>query len=402
VRTNLEKLKGELEQELGNILQYWMDHSIDEQEGGFYGRVDNENCVDKDASKGLVLNARILWTFSAACRHTQDNRYLVIAERAFNFLVDHFRDEEHGGFYWAVDKHGNVLETKKQVYGIAFCIYGLSEYYRAAGDERALQLAKDSYRLLEQYSFDSEGGGYFEAFTKDWRPVADLRLSAKDANEKKTMNTHLHVLEAYTNLYRCWPDESVKCSIRILLQNFMDHIVNRENGHLRLFFGEDWKVKDRMISYGHDIEAAWLLPEAAAIIGDKVMLEKIKQVSLEMAEAAGRGLDDDGGLWYESENGQLVKQKHSWPQAEAMIGFFTAWQLSGDERYLEKVMKTWAFIQQYIIDKKNGEWFWGINEDHSVMKDQDKIGFWKCPYHNSRACMEIIKRIQFRQNNKPA
>jgi mannobiose 2-epimerase len=393
VIAGLIHLKKELQQELTNILQYWMQHTVDEQYGGFYGKIDNDNNADTDTPKGLVLNARLLWAFSAAYNYTKEKKCLAIADRAYHYLMDHFLDKQYGGFYWAIDKVGNITDSKKQVYGIAFCLYGFSEYYKATNNDMALQQAKDCYNCIEQFSFDKNKGGYLEAFTRDWQPIDDLRLSAKDANEKKTMNTHLHVLEAYTNLYRVWKDEGLRNSIKLLLKNFIEHIVDSETGHLHLFFDEDWKVKGDIISYGHDIEAAWLLLEAAEEISDEKLIEEIKKLSLKMATAAAKGLDTDGGLWYEREHGQLVKQKHSWPQAEAMVGFFNTWQLTNDEKYFNYVLNSWQFIQLYILDKKNGEWFWGVNGDHSIMENQDKAGFWKCPYHNTRACMEIIKRI---------
>ena len=390
----LEQLKNELQKELTNILHYWMQNTIDEQYGGFHGKIDNDNVTDSNATKGLVLNARILWAFSTAYNHTKEKKYLATANRAYQYLTDHFLDKQYGGFYWSVDKYGKSIDDKKQVYGIAFCLYGFSEYYKATNNSIVLQQAKDCYALIEQYSFDKEKGGYLEAFTRDWQSIQDLRLSEKDANEKKTMNTHLHVLEAYTNLYRVWKEDQLRTSIKLLLKNFIDHIINKNTGHLNLFFDEEWNVKGDIISYGHDIEAAWLLQEAAEVIEDADLIKKIKKLSIMLSAAAVKGLDADGGLWYEKEHGKLVEQKHSWPQAEAMVGFFNSWQLTNDEKYLRYVFSNWQFIQQYIIDKKNGEWFWGINGDHTVMEGQDKAGFWKCPYHNTRACIEINKRIQ--------
>ncbi len=389
---DLIKFKSEISRELCDILHYWTTNVVDEQYGGFYGKIDNDNVIDINAPKGLVLNARILWAFSAAYNHTRDNKYLTMAHRAFDYLSHKFRDTEYGGYYWSVDKSGNITDGKKQVYGIAFCIYGFSEYYKATQDKLALDQAVEAYACLEQRSFDVNKGGYLEAFGKDWHPIPDLRLSAKDANEKKTMNTHLHVLEAYANLYQVWKEVKLKKSIKKLLENFIDHMVDK-NGHLHLFFDEDWNVKGNIISYGHDIEAAWLLLEAAEVIEDRDLIGRLKKLSVKVADAASRGLDVDGGLWYEREDGQLVKEKHSWPQAEAMVGFFNAWQLTDDEKYLEYVLNNWRFIRQHILDKKNGEWFWGVYADHSVMKDHDKAGFWKCPYHNSRACLELIRRI---------
>jgi len=393
VTDKLVKLKSELEKELANILHYWMHHAVDEKCGGFYGKIDNDNVVDVNAPKGLVLNGRILWAFSAAYNHTGEKQYLAIADRAWHFLVNHFLDNQFGGFYWSLGKDGEIGDSKKQIYGIAFCLYGFSEYYKATNNSKALQQAKYCYFCIERYSFDKDRGGYLEAFTRNWEPISDLRLSTKDANEKKTMNTHLHVLEAYANLYKVWNDEKLRNSIRLLLETFIKYFVNSDSGHLYLFFDEEWQVKGDIVSYGHDIEAAWLLLEAAEIIGDDEMVGKIKLISVKMAVAAAKGLDIDGGLWYEVEHGKLVYQKHSWPQAEAMVGFFNAWQITNDKKYLHYVLNNWQFIQQYMVDKENGEWFWGVNRDHTVMDGKDKAGFWKCPYHNSRACLELIRRI---------
>lgn len=392
--TDLTRLKDDLQQEFRNILQYWMQHAVDQQYGGFYGKINNNNVPDPNAPKGLVLNARILWTFSAAYNLVKERNYLLIADRAFQYIVDHFTDIEHGGFFWSIDKDGHTTDAKKQVYGLAFCLYGFSEYYKATGKEEAFEQAKNCYSIIEQYSFDPVKGGYLEAFSRDWQPVDDLRLSVKDANEKKTMNTHLHVLEAYTSLYKIWPVEQLRNSLVLLIDNFIEHIIDHKTGHLNLFFAEDWKIRGHIISYGHDIEASWLLLEAAEITGNKPLIEEVKTLSLKMVAAAAKGLDDDGGLWYEKEHDQLVRQKHSWPQAEAMVGFFNAWQLSGNKKYLQYVFNNWQFIQQYILDTKNGEWYWGVNDDHTIMEGQDKAGFWKCPYHNTRACIELIQRIQ--------
>lgn len=390
---NLPQYKNELTQELYNILQYWIDHTTDEENGGFYGKIDNNNRVDSKAPKGSVLNARILWTFAAAYNFTKEKKYLDVAARAFDYIIVHFFDKENGGVYWTVDYLGKPLDTKKQIYALSFALYAASEYYRASNLPEAKQTAVDLYNTIEKYSYDTIKGGYFEAFTKEWKPIADLRLSEKDANEKKTMNTHLHVLEAYTNLYHIEALPAVKQSIHNLLDVFDKHILNHENHHLELFFDEDWNSKADIISYGHDIEAAWLLLEAAEAIGDEKWISKMKTNAIKMADAAAEGLDKDGGLWYEIEHSHLVKEKHWWPQAEAMVGFFNAGQVSGEEKYIQRSINSWQFAKQYIVDTKNGEWFWGVKEDYSIMPNEDKAGLWKCPYHNGRACLELLKRL---------
>lgn len=391
----LQQYKTQLNTELSRIMDYWITNTPDEVFGGFAGRIDEHEQIIAGAPKGSVLNARILWSFAAAYNLRKDPEYLKHAERAYQYITGYFIDKEYGGVYWTVDHEGNPLDTKKQVYAIAFTIYGLSEYYMASGDEHVKTLAISLYYLLVAKSFDSKETGYFEAFTREWQPIADLRLSEKDANEKKTMNTHLHVLEAYTNLYRIWPSEGLKDQLAKLIDNFLDHFIDPVTHHLLLFFDESWHSKSTLVSYGHDIEATWLLQEAAEVMADDVLLEKIKSINLKIADATIEGLDADGGLWYEYEpaNDHLIKQKHWWPQAEAMVGFFNAWQISNDDKYLDISLKNWDFVQKNILDLKNGEWIWGVDEQGRPMPNEDKTGLWKCPYHNSRACIELIRRL---------
>jgi mannobiose 2-epimerase len=250
------------------------------------------------------------------------------------------------------------------------------------------------YNTILKYSYDVENGGYIEALTRDWKEIDDQRLSDKDANEKKSMNTHLHLLEAFANLYCAWKNEKLEEKISELIYIFLNHIIDPETHHVILFFDEKWNRKSQIVSYGHDIEASWLIEEAAKIIGNERLLQQVRDQSVNLAIAASDGLDTDGGLWYEYDlaKDDLIKEKHSWPQAEAMVGFFNAWKITGVERFLNRSLASWNFIQEHILDKKNGEWFWGIQSDNSVM-NEDKVGIWKCPYHNSRACMELIKRI---------
>jgi len=386
--------RSELTGELERILDYWIKYTPDAENGGFTGRIDNQNNIIAKAPKGSVLNARILWSFSAAYRLNKNEKYLKYAGRAYQYIINHFIDKENGGVFWSVDYTGNPLDTKKQIYAIAFTIYALSEYYMASGKEDARIKAISLYHLLVERSYDPVKTGYFEAFTRDWQPVNDLRLSAKDANEKKTMNTHLHVLEAYTNLYRIWPNYELKQQIAGLINNFLNHFINPKTNHLLLFFDEDWNSKSTLVSYGHDIEATWLLHEAAEVIKDNLLLEKLKKTNMAVANATIEGIDSDGGLWYEYEpaDNHLVKEKHWWVQAEAMVGFYNTWQITGDDKYLNCSQKSWDFIKSKILDKQNGEWFWGVDEKGDVMITEDKVGIWKCPYHNSRACIEIIRR----------
>jgi len=389
----LPALRTEIADELSSILEYWMLNAIDQKHGGFWGSLDNDNIPDPEACKGVVLNSRILWTFSAAYNQEKKPAYLDIASRAYRYIVDHFIDRKYGGVYWSVDNKGELLNGRKQIYGLAFCLYGLTEYYRATHEDMALHLSQNLFKQIEENSLDKKEGGYFEAFTQGWKPADDLRLSEKDNNEKKTLNTHLHIIEAYANLYTVWQDEKVLSSIKQLLDLFQQHFIDAETSRLLLFMDEHWQSKSSLISYGHEIEAAWLLLECAEITGNKDYINRFKEISVRLTDAAAEGLDSDGGLWYEYEAGrnELIKEKHSWPQAEAMVGFLNAFQLTGDEKYLQYFTGVWEFVKHHLKDHRNGEWFWGVYEDYSVMQ-KEKAGFWKCPYHNSRACMEILKR----------
>lgn len=393
---DLKGLKASLEQELEQILGYWQHQMVDHQQGGFYGKRLFDETLVADAPKGSVLHARILWTFAAACNHTGNQDYLDIAHRAYDYIKRYFIDETYGGVYWSVTGEGAPLDTKKQVYALSFALYAFSEYYQCTKNEQAKATAIALFELVEKYSLDKNLGGYIEAFTREWLPIEDLRLSDKDANEKKTMNTHLHILEGYTNLYRIHPVQEVRQAIIHLLEVFDRYIIDADSHHLVLFFDEAWIRKGSQVSYGHDIEAAWLLSEAAEVIGENAWIQKMNDHAVKIAAAAAEGLDSDHGMWHEYDvtSHHLLKEKHWWPQAEAMVGFFHAWQVSRNDLYLQLVMNSWSFIKNYMIDEKNGEWIWGITADYSLMNTEDKAGFWKCPYHNGRACMEVIRRIE--------
>jgi mannobiose 2-epimerase len=389
---NTAGYRAEAGSELQAILSYWMIYTPDTRQGGFIGRLDDQDRPHPDAPKGLVLNSRILWAFSAAWRYTGQKIYRPMADRAYEYLLGSFLDTEHGGAFWSLDAAGRPLDPRKQVYGQAFCLYGLSEYYRATGEKTALDEAISLFQLIERYSFDRREKGYYEGFARDWSLLDDARLSEKETNDPKTMNTHLHILEAYTNLYQVWPDPLLLSRILGLLAIFERHIITPDS-HLGLFFDAGWKSRSGVVSYGHDIEAAWLLHEAALVISDNGWITKTSRLALKIAVAAAGGLDTDGGLWYEKEGDHLVRQKHWWPQAEAMVGFLQAWQISGDDGWFQKSLDSWEFIKKYIRLPDGKEWFWGVEADHSPMSGQDKAGFWKCPYHNSRACLEIMRRL---------
>lgn len=392
----INQLRNEMHSELeNNILPFWMNKMEDNEEGGFYGQITGEDELKPEASKGAILNARILWTFSSAYRLLKKPEYLETATRAKRYLIDRFYDPQYGGIYWELDYKGNPLDTKKQIYAIGFAIYGLSEYARATGDEEALAYAQQLFDVIEQHSFDSEQNGYVEALTRDWQPIEDMRLSDKDENEKKTMNTHLHILEPYTNLYRVWKDEQLEQQLRNLIEVFITRILDPQTGHLNLFFEEDWTNKYRIYSYGHDIEASWLIHEAALVLGDPELLKRIEPIIIRIAQAADEGLNPDGSMIYENflDKQKIDRELHWWVQAENVVGHINLYQHFGNTEALDTAVRCWEFIKTKLIDHEQGEWHWSLLPDGTVNRRDDKAGFWKCPYHNGRMCMEVIERF---------
>ena len=388
----MESFKSELHQELlNNILPYWMQKMPDDANGGFLGRIDGREKVHHSAGKGAVLNARILWTFSAAYRLERKQEYLTMAERAFLYLQNYFTDKKHGGIFWELDYKGRPLNPKKQIYAQGFAIYGYSEFYRATGNPDALEAAKNLFYLIEKYAYDPEHGGYIEALDENWQIIDDMRLSAKDGNAPKTMNTHLHILEPYTNLLRVWKDPALISAQTQLIRLFCDRIVDARTKHLGLFFDWEWNAQDGGISYGHDIEAAWLLYEAAEVLGDPECIEKVKKLSVEIVNASLEGLQPDGSMIYEqTQDGHTDRDRHWWVQAETITGSYYAWMITEDKKYLSIAENCWDYVKRRLIDKINGEWFWSVCADGTPNRKDDKAGFWKCPYHNSRMCMEIF------------
>jgi mannobiose 2-epimerase len=393
---SLTQFREGLEKELKeNILPWWMHHAPDHELGGFHGYIDHQNQVVRGRAKGAVLNARILWTFSAAYRMYPDPDYLDTARRAYAYIISYFTDKKHGGVYWELEPDGSVRSSRKQIYAIAFTIYGLVEYHLACGDDQPLKYALGLFRDIEAHALDPLYNGYTEALSRQWTALEDLRLSEKDANESKTMNTHLHILEAYGNLYRIWKDPLLETALENLIRLFLKTFVDPDRMQLNLFFDDHWTLKSSMVSYGHDIECSWLLHEAALILGNEELMKDTEEVAVKMARASEEGLDASGGLHYEyfPDTMALDKDKHWWPQAEAMVGYFNAWQLSGEKDFLDRSMGSWSFIREQLIDHDLGEWYWSVNDQGKPRTENEKAGFWKCPYHNGRACMELIRRI---------
>ena len=394
---DLQALSTGAEKELrGNILPFWLKNSRDRERGGFHGEIDGHMKVDDSAPRGALLTSRILWTFSAAYRRYLDPEYLEMARWACRDLLERFRDREHGGLYWSVTADGKPLDARKQVYGQVFGIYGLSEYYRATGDQPALDEAIALYRVVDRRAHDDKYLGYFDAFTREWaRPARDDPSILGSTNVPKSQNSHIHILEAFTNLLRVWPDDGLKARQRELIGLMLTHIVDARTHHLVLFMQEDWTPIGEEYSYGHDIELSWLLVEAAEVLGDPAVMERVKPVALALARVtAAQGVDADGGVFNDGNaRGPTNTHKDWWSQAEAAVGFLNAYQLSDDPQYFAAARRSWDYIGQKFVDRKNGDWLGSVARDGTPVP-YAKQSVWKCPYHNSRACLELIERLE--------
>jgi mannobiose 2-epimerase len=399
----LKHLYKELEWEIHeNILPFWMNQAVDLENGGFFGRITYYGTAVKNSPKGSVLNARILWAFSAAYNLTGRPEYLVSARRAYGYFSNCFIDKQNGGVVWSVSTEGETENSRKQVYAQAFAIYALSEFHLADGNKEAILQAIDIYNLIEKYAFEAENNGYIEALSQSWKPLDDLRLSEKDANEPKSMNTHLHLLEAYTLLFSIWKDSDLEKKLLNLIHLHSNKIFSNENGHFNLFFDMKWKVKSRHYSFGHDIEGAWLIMEAANVLGIRDVIDEAKQLALRMANVTLReGIAADGSLYNEGEGGIVTDtDRHWWPQAEAIVGFLNAFEISGNDKFVGAASNTWSFVKSYM-QHPSGEWWWLVDDSYNPDQSQDLAGEWKCPYHNTRCCIEVMKRVsRLIENNK--
>ena len=388
------------------ILPYWL--KLKDPRGGFYGEVKADGTVLRDASRGVILNARIIWSFAAAYQAIPDKEYLLAAIHAKDWFLKHFCDHKYGGVYWSVAADGTREDTKKQLYAQGFAIYGLSELYKVTKDDEVLKAAVNIYRVVETYFADKEFGGYTEALARDFSPLEDMSLSAHDINADKTMNSHLHILEAYANLYQVWPDAGLKKAVEQLLDIIGTKVMNAD-GHLQLYFRRDWSVLPGGVSYGHDIETSWLALECAFALKDDAVVERVRPWALAMAHAGNEGLLPDGSMRYERLlDGTYDDSRQWWVQAETVVGNLwlcgrfpqgaqqpTVVMSSEVEtsQPLQVAIAAWTYIKDNLVDPVDGEWWWAILPDGSKDMSQPKAGFWKCPYHNTRMCLQVLSLL---------
>ena len=400
---------------INDILPFWEKNACDTRPGceGFYGSISSSGQADAEAPRSIVMTSRFLWTYSAAARHFKNPALLKMADFAYRTIVSKYWDSENGGVYWSVLPDGTPCVSKKQFYGEAFCCYGLCEYAAAIKElrqdvlsEEAMNYALDIYNFLEQYAFDSKDGGYLEACAQNWSPTDDMILSPKDMNCPKSMNTNLHVMEAYTNLYRTLPlvfsdakairaevGDSLASLVRLTVEKIL-----QPNAHLGMFFDMKWNPLSDEISYGHDIEASWLLWEAACELKDEELKSEIKETVIKVAETAlNEGFDHENGcmenfLRSEPEGKVRDRTRVWWNQAEAMNGFYNAWEMTGESKYSDACHAEWNWILNHQTDRTNGEWWNEVDVNGNPVLTEDKGGNWKTSYHNGRTCLELLRR----------
>ena len=393
---NTSDFRNQLAKELtGNILPFWMTYVVDEANGGFYGAVTNDLQIHNEIPRSAILCARVLWTYAAAMRQLGVEEYLLMAHWAYDYLTRAFWDPDYGGLYWQVDYKGKPVLERKHHYAQAFGIYGLTEYYRATGEPASLALAQELFHLLEKHAYDPVYQGYIEGSTRKWGPLEDMRLSDREINCRKSMNTMLHILEAYTNLLRVWDEAQLKARHRALIEAFQQHIIDIKSHHFKLFFDDQWHSLSDHVSYGHDIEGSWLLVEAAEVQDDAQLLSQVREAAVKMAEAVYReGIDDDGAVLYEaSPRGFVDANKSWWVQAEAIVGFYNAYQLTGEAHFAQAAHRCREFVQGNMIDRTHGDWYKVLHRDGTPDQASYKAGPWECPYHHSRACLEMLVRL---------
>ena len=373
------------------VIPFWQN-LIDKEYGGYYGWLGYDLVLDKKAEKGCILNSRILWFFANAYLTLGDELYLDYAKHAFEFLKSACVDKERGGVYWSLNYDGSVFDSTKQTYNQAFSIYALYSYYDAVKDEEAKAIALELYDIIETKCKDEKG--YLEAFTKDFLPESNEKLSENGVEATRTMNTLLHVFEAYTELYRVTKDERVGNSLRYILDIFADKMFNPELGRQEVFFDDEYNSLIDLYSYGHDIETAWLIDRGLEVLGDQAYTDKLSPMTATLESQVYKIAFDGCSMPAECCKGVVEESRIWWVQAEAMVGFYNGYQKNPEKVEYKKAVKAlWEYIKNHIIDKREGsEWFWEVDIDGNPTSQKPIVEPWKCPYHTGRMCFELIRR----------
>lgn len=376
---------------VNDLIPFWQGLK-DEENGGFYGYLSYDLKLDKKAVKGCILNSRILWFFSNAYMVLGDHSLLESATHAYQFLKEHCVDDEFGGVFWSLTYDGKPEDTTKHTYNQAFSIYALASYYDASKNPEALEIAWKLYDLVESKCKDEYG--YLEAFTRSFEPEENDKLSENGVIAEKTMNTLLHVFEAYTELYRVTKEEKVAKQICFMMDIIKDKVFNKEIGRQEVFFDRTWNTLIDLYSYGHDIETAWLIDRGLEVLDDEAYTNMLSPITKIITENIYNRAYIVHSLVNESENGVVDTTRVWWVQAEAVVGFLNGYQKQGDKKFLDASVDIWNYIKKYFIDKRNGsEWFWSVKEDHTP-DEKPIVEPWKCPYHNGRMCFEVLRRMK--------
>ena len=368
------------------IIPFWKGLR-DEVNGGYIGLVDFDLTRHPEADKGCILNSRILWFFSETYRALGDETLLDEARHACAMLK-RMTDATNGGVYWAMTADGRVADGTKHTYNQGFAIYALSAYYRASGDGEALARAMALFDVVETRCRDE--GGYLEAFTADWRPESNEKLSENGVMADRTMNTLLHVFEGYSGLYQATRDPAVGAALRQMLDIYADKVFDPVKNRQRVFFDYDYNELIDLHSYGHDIESSWLIDWGTGLLGDAALSARIADIDSRLAENIYQRAYRDHSLLNECERGVDNTSRIWWVQAEAVLGFVNAWKKTGDEKYLDAAKDIWGYIEEKLTDARTGEWFWELDADGRPSSRKPIVEPWKCPYHNGRMCLKIM------------
>lgn len=376
---------------LNHIMPFW--NKLKDERGGFYGFMDFDLNINKDSLKGGILNSRIMWFYSNIYLTCKSEEALVYAKHAFEFLKNCCLDKENGGVYLLMNSDGTPYDDMKHTYNQAFAIYGLASYYDATKDKESLKIAYELFNIIETKCVDEYG--YTEAFDRKWNLSDNDLLSEDGFHADKTMNALLHILEAYTELYRVDKDERVKEKLRKALLVCKNTVYNSDTHILGVFFDKKMNSIADIYSYGHDIEASWLIDRALEVLEDDKLTEEISPMTEEIAKMVLNTAYENNSLNNQNCEGKIDKTRVWWVQAESVVGFLNAFEKTGDEKYLLAALNIWSYIKEYLIDDREGsEWFWDLNFEGKPSSRKPIVEPWKCPYHNGRMCMEVIRRYE--------